>query len=250
MATQGEEEQNMLNIIIYEDKPLYMQKNINAINTALANYDIDYRIYKFDIFNDELNTLIKNKDLDKLYILDVETSDKSGIEVASIIREDDFESVIIFATAYDKYHNDIFYNRLMVLDFVCKYNGYEKRLKEDIIAAVKILYDNKTFVFKYNHVVYRVPYSQINFVEKEPLIKRCIIHTINNDLYIVNSIDRLVKLLGSGFLRTHQSCIVNIDNIKEVDFANNVITFKDNTSTVLLTDKMKGRLKEYVEFYK
>ena len=138
----------------------------------------------------------------------------------------------------------------MVLDFVCKYNGYEKRLKEDIIAAVKILYDNKTFVFKYNHVVYRVPYSQINYVEKEPLIKRCIIHTINNDLYIVNSIDRLVKLLGSGFLRTHQSCIVNIDNIKEVDFANNIITFKDNTSTVLLTDKMKGRLKEYVELYK
>ena len=240
----------MLNIIVYEDKTLYMKKNIDAINEALASYDIDYRIHKFDSFNDELKKLIRDKEMNKLYILDVEMSDKSGIEVASIIREDDFESIIIFATAYDKYHNDIFYNRLMVLDFVCKYHGYEKRLREDIISAIKILYDSKTFVFKYNHVVYRIPYAQINYIEKEPLIKRCIIHTINNDLYIVNSLDRLIRILGASFLRIHQSCIVNVDNIKEIDFAKSIVIFKNGDKTTLLADKMKGRLKEYVELYK
>lgn len=240
----------MLDIVVYEDKGTYMQKNINAINAALTNYDIDYRIHKFQSYSDRLNELIELKDINKIYILDVEMKDKSGIEVASLIREKDFNSVIIFATAYDKYHNDIFYNRLMVLDFVCKYNGYDRRLKEDIITALRILYDDKTFVFKYNHVVYRIPYSNINYIEKEPLIKRCIIHTINNKFYIVNSMDRLIKELGTSFIRTHQSCIVNANNIEEVDFSDTKIIFKNGDFTSLLAENMKGKIKDYVGLYK
>lgn len=236
----------MLNVIIYEDNKNYMLKNIDCINKALANYDVDYRIYKFDRYSERLDEIIHDKDLKKIYILDVEMNGVSGIEVASLIREDDWDSVIIFATAYDKYHNDVFYNRLMVLDFICKYTGYEKRLIEDINAAFKIIYKQKTFVFKYNYVVYRIPYSHICYIEKEPLIKRCIIHTINNDFYIVSSINRLLDTLGAGFIKTHQSCIVNVNNIKEVDLINNVIVFKNDDETNLLTEKMKKVVKSYV----
>jgi len=236
----------MLNIVIYEDNKNYMQKNVNCINKSLASVDIDYRIHKFNCHCEKLDEIINNKELKKIYILDVEMNDISGIEVASRIREDDWDSIIIFATAYNKYHNDVFYNRLMVLDFICKYNGYEKRLIQDIEAALKIIYKQKTFVFKYNHVVYRIPYSHICYIEKEPLIKRCIIHTINNDFYIVNSINRLLGILGSGFIKTHQSCIVNIANIEEVDLSNNVIIFKNGDSTNLLTEKMKKEVKSSV----
>lgn len=236
----------MLNFIIYEDNKSYMQKNVECINKTLASYDIDYRIYRFSCCNDKLFEMIQNKELKKIYILDVEMNDISGIELASRIREDDWDSIIIFATAYDKYHNDVFYNRLMVLDFICKYTGYQKRLTEDIEAALKIVYKQKTFVFKYNHVVYRIPYSHICYIEKEPLIKRCVIHTMNNKFYVVNSINNLVSALGAGFVKTHQSCIVNINNIKELDLSNNVIVFKNGDETSLLTEKMKKELKDYV----
>ena len=59
-----------------------------------------------------------------------------------------------------------------------------------------------------------------------------------------------VTLKFNSGLTTLAHMFKSVTNIKEVDFANNVITFKDNTSTVLLTDKMKGRHKEYVELYK
>lgn len=236
----------MLNVIIYEDNKNYMEKNINGVNKALMNVDLDYRICKFEKHTKELDNLINDHKIKKIYILDVEMKDVSGIEVASKIREEDSESAIIFATAHDKYHNDVFYNRLMVLDFICKYNGYEKRLIDDMKAAIKVIYKQKVFVFSYNHVLYRIPNDHILYIEKEPIIKRCIIHTLDNDFYIVDSIDRLTKRLGVGFMKTHQSCIVNVNNIKEIDMANSTIIFKNGIKTSLLAEKMKKELKEYV----
>lgn len=236
----------MINFIIYEDVKRYMQNNITSINKTLANLDIDYRIHKFNQYNEELTELIKNKELKKIYILDVEMNGVSGIEVASKIRENDWDSIIIFATAYDKYHNDIFYNRLMVLDFICKYTGYEKRLMDAINEAIKIINKQKSFVFKYKRVIYRIPYNHICYIEKEPLIKRCIIHTLNNNFYIVKSIAQLESILGKDFMKTHQSCIVNLNNIKKLELGSNTMIFDNGISTSLLTEKMKKEVKKYV----
>lgn len=233
----------MLNIIIYEDNKIYMQKNINCINKALSSIEIDYRIKKFETYNEELNNLIKNHEIRKIYILDVEVNSKSGLEVASKIREEDWNSIIIFATAYEKYKNDVFYIRLMVLDFVCKYNGYEERLIDDIKAAISIIDKNRVFKFSYNHVIYRIPFDQICYIEKEPIIKRCIIHTLTNDFYIAGTLNGIMANLEGNFVRTHQSCIVNIDNAEKIDFSNNVIMFKNNIKTDMLTNKIKNEIK-------
>lgn len=236
----------MLNIIVYEDNEIFMKKNVDAINKAMVSCDVDYRIHKFSSYSKGLDEFIHNDKIKKIYILDVEMNGTSGLELAARIREDDWDSIIIIATAYDKYHNDVFYTRLMVLDFICKYNGYEARLKEDIVAASKITYKQKTFVFSYNHNVYRIPYSHICFIEKEPIIKRCIIHTINNNFYIVKSINWLSENLGSDFLKTHQSCVVNLSNIKKIDCSTNTITFRNGDSTNLLSEKRKKEVKQYV----
>lgn len=236
----------MLNIVIYEDNENFMNKNVDTINKAMANSDIDYRIHKFSKYTKKLDEIIHDDTVKKIYILDVEMEGVSGLEIASRIREDDWDSIIIFATAYSKYQNDVFYTRLMVLDFICKYTGYDERLKDDIEASLKIIYKQRTFVFSYNHVVYRIPYDHICYIEKEPIIKRCIIHTNNNQFYIVKSINWLEENLGNDFIRTHQSCIVNINNIKEIDFSTNTITFKNGDSTNLLTEKKKKEVKYYV----
>lgn len=236
----------MLNIVIYEDNENFMNKNVDTINKAMANSDIDYRIHKFSKYTKKLDEIIHDDTVKKIYILDVEMEGVSGLEIASRIREDDWDSIIIFATAYSKYQNDVFYTRLMVLDFICKYTGYDERLKDDIEASLKIIYKQRTFVFSYNYVVYRIPYDHICYIEKEPIIKRCIIHTNNNQFYIVKSINWLEENLGNDFIKTHQSCIVNINNIKEIDFSTNTITFKNGDSTNLLTEKKKKEVKQYV----
>ena len=211
----------MLDIIIYEDNNVFMKKNVEGVNRALVNCDIEYRIIKFSHYSDKLDDIINQKGTKKIYILDVEMEEVSGLEVASQIREDDDDSIIIFATAYEKYHE------------------YEQRLTDDIVAATKILYRQGILTFTYNHVVYRIPYNSIYYIEKEPLIKRCIIYTTNGKFFISRSINWLENVLEYGFIRTHQSCIVNIDNIKNIDFVSNVITFKNGMSTNLLANKKK-----------
>ena len=236
----------MLDIVVYEDNKIFLQKNIRSINLALADYDIDYRIHKYDSYNEELDAIIKNKVGKKIYILDVEVNGVSGLEIAAKIRENDWDSIIIIATAFDKYKNDVFYIRLMVLDFVSKYSGYESRIIDDIRLAISIIDKQRVFTFKYNHVVYRIPYNQICYIEKEPIIKRCIIHTVNNQYRITGSINCILSQLGEPFCRTHQSCIVNLNNIRKIDLSSNTIIFKNGDKTDMLTVKMKKEVKKYV----
>jgi len=236
----------MLDIVVYEDNKNFMTKNINSINLALSNCDIDYRIHKYSSYTEELDEVIKTGVGGKIYILDVEVDGVSGLEVATKVREYDWDSIIIIATAFDKYKDDVFYIRLMVLDFISKYSGYEKRLIDAIRTAISVIDKHRVFTFKYNHVVYRIPYNQICYIEKEPIIKRCIIHTFNNKYYITGSINGLLTQLTGDFCRTHQSCIVNLNNVKRIDLSTNTIIFKNNEKTDMLTDKMKKEVKSYV----
>ena len=126
-----------------------MTRNINAINMSLSSYDVDYRINKYGSYNDEFEQIIKDGDR-KIYILDIDSRKTSGLEVASKIREYDWESIIIVISSFNKNINDIFYTRLMVLDFICKYDEYDKRLIDDVRMAIYIIDKNKVFTFKYN----------------------------------------------------------------------------------------------------
>ena len=221
-----------------------MTKNINAINMSLSNYDIDYGSY-----TDELEQIIKDGDR-KIYVLDMDSRKMSGLKVASKIREYDWESIIIVISSCNKNINDIFYTRLMVLDYIYKCNEYDKRLMDDIRMAISIIDKNKVFIFKYNRVIYRIPYNQICYIEKEPDIKRCIIHTINDKYYITGSINWILDQLNECFCRTHQSCIVNLNSISKIDLGSNTIIFKNSDKTNMLTDRMKKEIKKYTGIMK
>lgn len=222
-----------------------MTENVNCINMSLSKSDVDYRIHKFESYTDNLDLIIKG-DSKKIYVLDIDTEGLSGLEVASRIRKYDYDSIIIIVSSINKYKNDIFYNRLMILDFICMVKDYNKRLIDDIKMAVSIIDKHKVFTFKYNRIIHRIPFCQINYIEKEPDIKRCIIHTINGKYYITSSITLILSLLDENFCKTHQACIVNLDNIRKLDLKNNIIIFKNDDRTDMLTYKMKKEIKKYV----
>lgn len=236
----------MLNIVVYEGNSSIMTKNINIINLALSNYNMDYRIHKYDNYDTLLASLVENCSTRKLYILDIDVSDGSFMEIVSKIRENDWESIIIITSSNDKDHDDYLCTRLMIFDFVCKNNNYEERLIDDIKMAVSIIEKDKVFTFKYNHVIYRIPCNQICYIEKEQTVKRCIIHTLDNDYYITDSINSILTRLNGSFCRTHQSCIVNLNNIEKIDLSNNMIIFKNGEMTDMLTTKMKKEIKNYI----
>ena len=235
----------MLDIIIYSDNMTTLRNNNKAINMALVNYECEYNIKTIINYDNlEITNIINNKNK-KIFIIDVLKED--SCRFASIIREKDFTSIIILMNVLDDNYHIFLNKRLMVLDFITKNDKYLVRLKDDLNLAIKIIYGDETFSFKYNHMLYKIPYTSINYIEKEPSIKRCIIHTTDKEYYIISSIENITNKLDKRFLKTHQSCIININNISKLDLSNKIIMFKNGDYTSLLTDKIKKTLKKCID---
>lgn len=241
----------MLRFITIEDQIEPLEKTVLAVRKVMMPYDYDYRISKFTRYNEELEKIIKTPGEQKVYIIDIELPKVSGLEIASEIRENgDWESMIIFVSAHPECRDDIFYSRLMALDFISKYYDYEKRLEESLGKVLDIYNIKTTLIFKYDYITYRVPINKILYIEKITSNKKCLIVTENGEKFeVVSTLKEIMKKLTKDFYRSHKSCVVNTSKIYQVDYIENLITFYNNTQTNLLSARCKKGLKRYVGEY-
>lgn len=238
----------MLEFVICEDNEKEMSLAIETINKVMNKFDFEYKISKHSIYSKELKKVIENKNGNqRIYILDIELGKVSGLEIASKIREHDFESYIVITTVSKDYKNDVFFSRLLVVDYIIKNVFYSKRLSETIEDIIYRLNEKKILTYKYKNCVYRIPHSSIVYIEKMTLGRKCLIVTLKGNTFEAPfSIIELQNKLGTRFRQTHQSCIINIDKVERIDFKNQTIYFIDNLSTNLLSSKYKKELDEYV----
>ena len=238
----------MLKFIVCEDNIEELNIAVQTINKAMMKYDdIEYKIHKFQKYDEELQKIIKEPFDRKIYLLDVELPTIGGLEIASEIREDDERSDIVFVTIHPECKNDIFYSRLEAIDYIEKGHKYQLRVEETLIYILDRMVRNKTLDFTYNHTAHRVLYRNITYIEKDPAAARCIIHFINDKpKYTKRTITSLEQELSPLFLRTHKSCIVNLENISKVEYAKFTIHFKNNDSTTLLSSACRKELRKRV----
>ena len=235
----------MLDVIVYEDDEVSINRIKKIVNRTLGDYGFEYRISVFKKYNDLLLKMINN-DNKKIYLINLETDKNSGLKLSSDIRKKDLNDIVILTAKCGKYYEAAFSNQFVAFDYICKCDDYNKRLFNTFAKVCKVLCTSEMFVFKYKRMIYRIPYRDINYVEKETNIKRCIIHTITEEYYIVSSIDKLLEELNRSFIKTHQSCIVNLNNIKLLDCVNNRIVFANDDYTSLVTENAKREIKKWL----
>ena len=236
----------MVNFIICEDNNHVSNIYKNIISKVCMPYDFNYSINCFEKYSVEFKNLIHKQDNIKIYILDLELPNKSGIDIAREIRKIDWDSIIILLIDFSKHVSDVFSERIMALDIIFKDNSSDDRLIDDIKLAISIFAKQTFFTFKYNHIIYRIPYSDICYIEKESTIKRCIIHTLDDKYYITESVSSILSHLSSSFCRIHQSCIINFDNVSRYNLSTNMIVFNNGDMTDMISSKMKNVVKNYV----
>lgn len=127
----------MINFIVCEDNKIILQKNIDIINKAMFNNNINYKIYQFENDSDKLQNLIDADIGKKIYVLDIELENISGIDIATKIRKKDTRSIIIISTTYVEYLPYTLKNKLMLFDFVSKFEDYEDNLYKVVKKAIK-----------------------------------------------------------------------------------------------------------------
>lgn len=240
----------MLRFIICEDNKEFLTRLHNLITKVMMPYNFEYKINKFTEYTKEVREIIKKENEQKVYILDIELGDVSGLEIASEIRERDLESIILFVTCHKECKNDIFYSRLLALDYIPKDRFWADRFEQTIDYVVKAINRKRVLAYEYNRNSYRIPYGNILYIEKLQDIQKCVIRTEDGEDYeIISSITELVKKLGYGFFQCHKSCIVNVEKIKRVNYPDNTIVFQNNEIVYLLSNRKKKELKEYVANY-
>jgi len=241
----------MLRFIACDDNEEVLEKMVLSIRKIMMPYDYDYKINKFTKYNEELKKIINTKGDQKVYLLDIEMPEISGLEIASEIRENgDWESMIIFISVHPELKDNIFFKRLMALDFISKYYSYEKRLEESLNKVLEIYNINTVLTFTFDYITYRVPATKILYIEKVTGDKKCIIVSEDEEEYeVISSLKQIMKKLPPYFYQTHKACIVNTKKISQVDYVDNLITFNNKITTNLLSQRSKKGLKEHVGIY-
>ena len=240
----------MLRFIICEDNKNYLEQISIIINKIMMPYNFEYKINKYREYNKEVEEIIVRKHEQKIYILDIELPEISGLEIASAIRENDLESMIIFVTSHPECQNDIFYSRLLAIDYINKNKLWKDRLEQTVKYAVKNINNRRTFSFDFNYNTYRLCIDDILYVEKVPENQKCIIVMEDGNKYeIISSIAKLKEKLGASFYQSHKSCLVNVEKIKKINYHEGTITFRNNQTIYLISYRNKKGLKEYVANY-
>ena len=229
----------MINVIICDDNEKDRNNFKRMVKAFMDKNKKEYSIYTFNDFNKSFYEKVDTKLPFKIYLLDIETPTKSGIDVAREIRRKDIDSVIIFLTAHEELGNVVLKNDLMFLSFINKFDNCEKRLNKSLEKALDLLNKKNTIRFMDRNVLYTINVNDILYITKDSFERKTIIKTDYGEFKVNLSLANVVEMLDDRFVQTHRACYINSDRKVKIDKASRIITFDNGETIDLLSDKYK-----------
>lgn len=215
----------MLNFVICDDNLNILNKMSTMLENIFIKYNYDASI-SFKTNNvDNLLSYIDTNKIDVL-ILDINLkSDKTGLEIAEILRKKYKDVYLIFTTGHLEYAMLAY--KFKTFDYIAKPFTYERleetinRLFEDVhgLPSKYLKIDNKNTIIDEN---------EIEFIKRDGM--KVVFHTTFNDYSIYSSFNKLEDSLPNNFVRCHKSYVINVNKIKNVDFVESKIYFESGST--------------------
>lgn len=210
-------------IVVVEDNRILREREIEAIRKALKDYD--YKIVEYSDFTKELKKLIQTPDF-KIYVLDIELLNSSGIDIANYIRDYDDMSEIIMCSFHYELEYKVLKSKLKILDFVSKYDNAYVNLT-NLILEVFNKHSRKVLKITDKGVILFIVMKDILYISKEKNTRKCVIKTFNNEYLVNKNLEEINQELNSDFIQVSRNCIVNQNNVEEYNFKDSKIKFKN-----------------------
>lgn len=223
----------MLNFVICDDNLNILDKFSKILENIFIKHNYDAQIgLKTDDVDNLLNYIDDNKA--DVLILDINLkSNKSGLEIASKVREKYKDTYIIFTTAHLEYAMMAY--KFKTFDYLAKPVTYE-RLEETIIRLFDDINGSPKRYIKIDNKKTIIDESEVLYIKRDGM--KLVFHTKNRDYETYSSFNKIQDLLPENFIRAHKSFIVNINNIVNLDTTSNIIYF-ENGSTCDIGPKFK-----------
>ncbi len=246
----------MISAVIIEDEPIFQEILKNAIKETGFSIRVD------GVCNSKREAKkILPSVRPQLIFLDVELADGKGIDLLNELESTDFE--IIFTTSHDKYAISAIKNN--AADYLLK-PIKEKELKKAIEKVAKRLEEKETLKQAEQLQVYLDKIKQEQQQDSKLMVptKDGMIFLKVNDIvrlqsesnytlfFLVGNKKVLVaktlknfeeKLLSYNFLRIHQSHLINLAHMKEIDHGDNLAIMTDGSKVEI----SKRKKKEFID---
>lgn len=233
----------MIDFIICDDNALIRKNVKSVVSKLMMKSKTEYKIHLFKDYDDNFMNEINKMDTNKIYILDIETPTRSGIDIARKIRDKDKQSTIIFLTSHDELGYTVLKSRLNFLTFISKYDDYEVNIEEAIIEALEYVGIKRTLEFNEFGVSYNIPLDNILYITKDTFDRKTIIVTEYNEFRVYYALNKILKELeDADFVQSHRSCVVNMRRVESVNFNKRIITFDNGYTIDMISDTYKKEL--------
>ena len=101
---------------------------------------------------------------------------------------------------------------------------------------------SKTIQFKDKNTYYSLNLDKILYVTTDTNNRQTIIKYEDHIYKVSKSLNDIIDMLDSRFIRTHRSCYINKNRLEYMDLTNNIIKFDNNTSIEYLSRRFKKNL--------
>lgn len=219
----------MLTFFICDDNKEFLNKLNNIVNNYMMRNDFDFQILSYGKIDNKIKEDLKNIDGFKVFILDIEVNEESGIELTRYIREEenDWNSIIMLITAHNELKYDVLSKRLYIFNFINKLDSYEKILMNDFDCIISHFENRKKkYTYKEDKVIKSIDFNEIIYFEKIKDSNKLLIKTISKNIEIVENINTLFDKLDKRFIKINRGLIINKDKVKEYNLNDNSIVLE------------------------
>lgn len=229
----------MVNFIVCDDNKAVRTNVVNIIDKLMMKNQLAYKTHVFDEYDESFYKIMKTKNSSKIYVLDIETKNSSGIDIARKIREKDIDSIIIFLTSHDELGYTILKSEFLFLSFICKFDNYEDKLESALKKALKILGKKNIIRFEDQGALYTIPADDILYITRDSIERKCVISTDYAQFKINKTLTEMLEMLDGRFKKSHRACIVNMDRVRVIEHHKRRIIFDNASTTDLLSSNFK-----------
>lgn len=202
-----------MNIVVCDDNLLDREIISDFLRDYLSKKSIAYNIYGYQSGENLVYDIQDGKSFDLIF-LDIYMGNELGINIARQLREEvNFGGQIVFLTGTVDFAVDSY--DVEARGYLLKPLNIEKLSK--VMDKMTKRYDIGIYRIKQRNSIVAVRLDDILYIESSN--SRCILHSSNNVEYVIYKRlgDIESELNDKRFLRCHQSYLVNMNYIKNVD---------------------------------
>ena len=232
----------MINFIIVDDIKKFSDMISEVVTRVMMKNKFLYKTHIFSEYDDKFMKMMNSDLPNKIYIMDIETREASGIDIARKIRKNDIDSIIIFVTVHNEAGMVLLQDDLMFLTFLSKFDDFENKLYNSINKALGFMHHKKVIKFNDKGIIYTIPVNDILYVTKESISRKSVIKTSYIEYSVNLTLKEIVDMCDDYLVQSHRCCFINKDRVRLIDKHNNIIEFDTGDSIDLLSSNYKKGL--------